>query len=79
MSDGTSDAEEFVLADPVLRLIYTGRAQNLDEAEEIYLEESMPEVFRLIGSSMSNAELQEHPLMQLLYQRRMRGLEDSPY
>jgi hypothetical protein len=72
-----SAAEDFVLADPVLRLIYTGRAKTLDEAEELYLDESMPEIMRLLASSMSDSELQAHPLMQLLYSRRMTGMEDS--
>jgi hypothetical protein len=69
--------EDPILADPVIRLIYLGRAKSLDEAEELYLDESMPEILSLVGSSMSNAELQEHPLPRLLYSRRMRRREDS--
>jgi hypothetical protein len=49
----------------------------LDEAEELYLDESLPEFFRLCGSPMSNAELEQHPLTQLLLKRGMKGLEDS--
>jgi hypothetical protein len=79
MIDDIAETEDFLLADPVLRLICTGRAKTLDEAEEMYLDESMPEIMRLVGSSMSNAELQEHPLLRLLYSRRMGGLEDSLY
>jgi hypothetical protein len=65
------------LADPVLQLIATGRARSLDEAEEIYLDQSMPEVLALIGSSLSSDDLMRHPLMQLLLRRGMRGREDS--
>ncbi len=72
-----SEAEEFVLADPVLRLIYTGRAKNLDEAEEVYLNESLPEFVALAASSATDAEIEKHPLTQLLIRHGMRGLEDS--
>ena len=63
--------------DPVLNLIFTGRAKNLDEAEELFLDESMPAILELLGSCLSNEELERHPLMALLRQRGMRGREDS--
>jgi len=66
-----------VTDDPVLQLILSGRAKNLDEAEELFLDESLPEIIELIGSPLSNEELMDHPLMQLLYRRGMRGREDS--
>jgi hypothetical protein len=63
--------------DPVLRLILSGRAKNLDEAEELFLDESLPEILQLIGSPLTNDELERHPLMQLLRSRGMPGREDS--
>jgi aspartokinase-like uncharacterized kinase len=72
-----NDVDEILLADPVLSLIYSGRAKDLDEAEEMYLDESIPEILILLEMPMSNEALEQHPLMQLLYQRRMRGREDS--
>jgi hypothetical protein len=66
-----------VTDDPVLRLILEGRAKNLDEAEELYLDESLPAIMKLIGSSLSNEELERHPLMVLLGSRGMRNREDS--
>ena len=66
-----------VTDDPVLQLILSGRAKNLDEAEELFLDESLPAIFDLIGSPLSNDELERHPLMQLLRSRGMRGREDS--
>ena len=36
-----------VTDDPVLRLILTGKAKSLDEAEEMYLDESLPEILEL--------------------------------
>ncbi len=72
-----NDPDNVLLDDPVLQLIVSGRATNLDEAEELYLDESLPEFFRLCGSSMSNAELEQHPLTRLLLVHGMDGLEDS--
>ncbi len=66
-----------VTDDPVLRLILSGRAKELDEAEELYLNESLPAIFELIGSPLTNDELERHPLMQLLLRRGTRGREDS--
>ena len=63
--------------DPVLQLILTGQARNLDEAEELYLDQSLPVVIHLIGSSQSNSEIEQHPLLRLLRSRGMRGREDS--
>jgi hypothetical protein len=63
--------------DPVLRLLYSGAAKTLDEAEEMYLDASMPEVLRLIGSSLSDEELCNHPLLVLLRSHGSRGWEDS--
>ncbi len=63
--------------DPVLRLILDGRARTLDEAEEIYLDESLPEILALLGQPIPDEELAEHPLITLLRVRGSRGREDS--
>lgn len=65
------------LDDPVLQLILRGRASTLDEAEELYLDESLPDVLALVGGPLSNADLERQPLMVLLRARGMRGREDS--
>jgi hypothetical protein len=72
-----TDAIPGVTNDPVLQLILSGRAKSLDEAEELYLDESLPSIVRLIGSTLSNEELENHPLLVLLRSRGMRGREDS--
>jgi hypothetical protein len=66
-----------VTDDPVLRLILEGKARNLDEAEEMYLDESLPEVLELLGKPIPNEELVDHPLLKLLRVRGSRGREDS--
>ena len=66
-----------VTDDPVLRLILSGRAMSLDEAEELYLDESVPAILELLGSPLRNEELESHPLLMLLRARGMRGREDS--
>ena len=63
--------------DPVLRMILTGQAKDLYEAEELYLDRSLPEILTLLGSSQSNSEIERHPLLCLLRRRGMRGREDS--
>ena len=66
-----------VTDDPVLQLILCGRATNLDEAEELFLDESLPAILELIGSPLPNEELESSPLLVLLRSRGMRGREDS--
>ncbi len=66
-----------VTDDPVLRLILDGRAKTLDEAEEIYLDESLPDVLELLRKPIPDEELADHPLMTLLRVRGSRGREDS--
>src|SRR5262249_5359437 len=72
-----SDHIPGVTDDPVLRLILSGRVNTLDEAEELFLDESLPAIIQLIGSPLSNAELERHPRLVLLRSRGMRGREDS--
>jgi hypothetical protein len=66
-----------VTDDPVLRLIIEGRAQSLDDAEELYLDESIPQVLELLRSPITDDELARHPLLLLLRVRGSRGREDS--
>jgi hypothetical protein len=66
-----------VTDDPVLRLILEGKARNLDEAEEMYLDGAMPEILELLGMPIPDEELADHPLFKLLRVRGSRGSEDS--
>lgn len=66
-----------VVDDPVLRLILQGRADHLHDAEELYLNESLDEIWALIASPLDNESLERHPLMRLLAAHGMRGWEDS--
>jgi hypothetical protein len=66
-----------VTDDPVLRLILDGKARTLDEAEDIYLDESLPELLELLRKPIPDEELAGHPLMTLLRVRGSRGREDS--
>jgi hypothetical protein len=63
--------------DPVLHLLLTGEAQTVAEAEEMYLNASLPEVVRLLQSPLSNEELARHPLLVLFRRHGSRGWEDS--
>ncbi len=73
-ADGLAD---LVAGDPVLRRILDGTASNLHEAEEQHLDESLPDIFALIESSLDNDELLAQPLIQLLLSHGTRGWEDS--
>ncbi|MFI5455838.1 MAG: hypothetical protein ACHRXM_10345 [Isosphaerales bacterium] len=66
-----------VTDDPVLHLILAGKAKDLDEAEEIYLDESLPQVLELLRKPIADEELARHPLLTLLRVRGSRGREDS--
>jgi hypothetical protein len=75
--DPQSDDIPDVTDNPVLRLILTGEARSLDEAEEMYLDRSLPEVLELLREPIPDEELARHPLMTLLRVRGSRGREDS--
>ena len=64
-------------SDPVLHLLLTGQAQTAAEAEEMYLNASLPEVIRLLESPLSDEELGRHPLLVMYRQHGSRGWEDS--
>jgi hypothetical protein len=59
--------------DQILQFLLSGAAATLYEAEELYLNASMPEILRLIGSPLSDNELANHPLMVLLRSHGSRG------
>ena len=63
--------------DPVLHLLLTGQAKTATEAEEMYLNASLPEVIRLLESPLSNEELGRHPLLVMFRRHGSRGWEDS--
>jgi len=63
--------------DPVLHLLLTGQAQTVAEAEEMYLNASLPEVIRLLQSPLSDEELGQHPLLVMYRCHGSRGWEDS--
>ena len=73
----TGDEIPGVTDDPVLRLILTGKARNLDEAEELYLDQSLPDVLELLQQPIPDDELARHPLLTLLRVRGSRSREDS--
>jgi hypothetical protein len=63
--------------DPVIRHLLSGAASTLHEAEEMYLDASLPEVLELLRSPLSNEELSRHPLLLMLLRHGSRGREDS--
>jgi hypothetical protein len=64
--------------DPVLRLLISGEAQTLHDAEELYLNRSMPEILQLFESLLADEELVNHPLLVLLRAHGSRSWEESP-
>jgi hypothetical protein len=75
--DSEHEAIPGVTDDPVLLLILAGKARSLDEAEEMYLDESIPEVLELLRQPMPDEQLARHPLLTLLRVRGSRSREDS--
>ncbi len=63
--------------DPVLHLLLTGQARTVAGAEQLYLNASLPEVIRLLQSSLSDEELGRHPLLVMFRRHGSRGWEDS--
>jgi hypothetical protein len=55
----------------------SGRAKDLHEAEEIYPDESIPEVLKLLEQPIPDDEFAGHPLMRLIRAHGSRGWEDS--
>ena len=65
------------ITDPVERLLLTGRARTVHEAEEMYLDSAYPQVLALLESPLSNEELGTHPLFLLYRSHGSRPREDS--
>ncbi len=63
--------------DPVLRLLLSGGARTVHEAEEMYLDNCLPEFLALLRGPWTNDELETHPLITLLVAHGSRGWEDS--
>jgi hypothetical protein len=63
--------------DPVIWLLWSGQAKTLHEAEEMYLDASLPEAYRLLASDLSDEELANHPLFLMMRWHGSRGWEDS--
>ena len=66
-----------ILADPVERLLLTGEAATVAEAEERYLDGSFEEVLTLLRSPLSDEELGNHPLLVLYRSHGSPPREDS--
>ena len=67
----------FTTDDPVIDLLLSGRAATAAEAEELYLDASIPDVLRLVEGELTDTEFRAHPLIQLLLAHGSRGREDS--
>jgi hypothetical protein len=76
---GRPDAEDLwtVVTDPVERLLLTGEAVNVFQAEERYLDSAYADVLALLDSSLSDEELGKHPLMVLFRSYGSPPREDS--
>ena len=74
----TPDPIPGVTDDPVIRLLLSGKARTLHEAEEKYLDSAMPEILDLLRSPLTDEELARHPLLQMIRdtrQSRLGGLD----
>ena len=67
-----------VITDPVERLLLTGRAKTVHEAEALYLDSAYGEVLELLAGPLSDEELGRHPLLVLHRSHGSRPREDSP-
>jgi hypothetical protein len=65
------------VTDPVERLLLTGRARTVYEAEEMYLDSAYPQVLALLEGPLSNEELGRHPLLLMFRSHGSRPREDS--
>lgn len=65
------------VTDPVARLLLDGRASTLREAEELYLDNCLPEVVALLRSPLSDDEIASTPLMTMLRSHGSRPWEES--
>lgn len=66
-----------IIADPVERMLLTGEAATVFEAEQKYLDAAYPEALTLLASDLSDEELANHPLLCLYRSHGSPGREDS--
>ncbi len=66
-----------IVTDPVERLLLTGRARTVHEAEEMYLDSAYDEILTLLAGPLSDVELGRHPLFALYRSHGSRPREDS--
>ena len=52
-------------------------AATLHDAEEMYLDQSLPQLLELLRGPLSDEELGRHPLLTMLRTHGSRGREDS--
>jgi hypothetical protein len=72
-----TDALLDVITDPVERLLLTGQAATVAEAEERYLDSAYEEVLELLRQPLSDEELGSHPLLVLFRSHGSPPREDS--
>jgi len=74
-----SDHEDLTreITDPVEQLLLSGKAHTMHEAEEMYLDNCLPEVIELLKSPLTDEELGRHPLMVMLRRHGSRPWEES--
>jgi hypothetical protein len=75
----SDDLETFLdhFTDPVERLLVSGAAETVSEAEEMVLNSSLDQVTELLRSGLSDDELARHPLLVLYRTRGSRPREDD--
>jgi hypothetical protein len=64
-------------SDPVDRLLLTGQATTVHQAEEMYLDSAYAQVLALLASPLSDEELGRHPLFLAYRSHGSRPREDS--
>lgn len=74
-----NDLGEFLnhFTDPVERLLVSGAAATVSEAEELVLNSSLDAVTELLRSTLSDDELGRHPLLVLYRTHGSRPREDD--
>ena len=72
-----TSAQIFPMDDPVVQLLWSGQVSSLEDAEEMYLDNTVAQVGQLLRQGLSDEELARHPLMVMLRNHGSRGWEDS--
>jgi hypothetical protein len=74
-----NDLDEFLshFTDPVERLLVSGAAATVSEAEELVLNSSLDAVTELLKSPLTDDELGRHPLLVLYRTHGSRPREDD--